>query len=72
MTSKAGMPGVLPFLASDSKTGYLGAPVRFLLNVGDQTAAELIFTAVLLLVRRAGKNCRTSRAFPLPFLWRSR
>jgi hypothetical protein len=25
MTTKAGMPGVLPFLASDSKTGYLGA-----------------------------------------------
>jgi hypothetical protein len=44
----------------------ISAPVRFLLNVGDQTAAELIFTAVLLLVRRAGKNCRHARFPTIP------
>jgi hypothetical protein len=40
-------------------------------NVGDQTVAQPIFTAVLLLVGGASNAILLTRVFPT-FLWRSR
>ena len=54
----------LAFLASDSRQA-ISASVRFLPDIGGQTAAELTFTVVLLLVRRASNVVVAHPRFPI-------